>query len=569
MSVTIPRPEHPNPQWKRASWQNLNGAWDFGYDETFGQIITVPFCPESSLSGIGDRDFMKEVWYRREIEITPEQLRGRAILHFGAADYETAAFINGEVAGTHKGGYTSFSFDITKHLQPGKNIITIQCKDNTKDPMVCSGKQSERQDSYECMYTRTTGIWQTVWLEFTPKEHIISAVYQPDPANGCLHLRVNTQGSGPVHAKAFWEGGGVGQASAKSSCGFARFTLPLGETHLWEVGKGGLYDLELTFGDDKVQSYFGLRSLEIDGYKFLINGKSVFQRLVLDQGFYPNGIYTAPSAEALENDVKLSMQAGFNGARLHQKVFEPLFLYYCDLHGYIVWGEFASWGIDHSKPEALHHFLPQWCESVERDRNHPAIVGWCPFNESWDINGQKVFGETLRTVYNVTKRLDPDRPCIDTSGNYHVVTDIYDIHDYEQDVEVFTERHGDPGGDYFFWEPHADRQQYTPGLPVFMSEYGGIGWASATDGGAGGISDDDRDSAWGYGKGPEDAGAFLARYEGLTSALLDNPKIMGFCYTQLTDVEQEVNGVYTYEREQKFDPAFFHRVNSRKAAIEE
>ena len=561
--MTIPRPEHPNPQWKRDNWLNLNGPWEFGFSEAFGRVIIVPFCPESALSGIGHKDFMAEVWYRRTVEIAPEQLEGRAALHFGAADYETTVFVNGREAGTHRGGYTSFSFDITACLKPGENVIAVRCLDDTRDPMIASGKQSERLESYQCLYTRTTGIWQTVWLEFLPAEHIVSAVYQPDPENARLHIRAAVKGSGAFTAKACWQGRPVGTARATASGGFARVTLELEETHLWELGRGGLYDLELRFGEDVVHSYFGLRSLALEGYRFLINGRSVFQRLVLDQGFYPDGIYTAPSARALENDVKLSMAAGFNGARLHQKVFEPLFLHYCDLHGYIVWGEFASWGIDHAKPEALQHFLPQWCEALERDRNHPSIVGWCPFNETWDINGQRVYGETLRAVYDVTKRLDPDRPCIDTSGNYHVVTDIYDIHDYEQEVAVFHERHGSAEGDFFFREPHADRQKYTPGLPVFMSEYGGIGWDS------GGISDDDRDSAWGYGRGPADAAEFLARYEGLTNALLDNPKIMGFCYTQLTDVEQEVNGIYTYDRGPKFDTAFFRRVNTRKAAIED
>ena len=565
--MNIPRPEHPNPQWRRAAWQNLNGPWDFGYDENFGQTITVPFCPESALSGIGNRDFIPAVFYRRMINITPERLHGRVALHFGAADYETSVYVNGKEAGRHTGGYTSFSFDITEYLRAGQNELQVRCEDDTRDPMVCSGKQSDRPESYECMYTRTTGIWQTVYLEFAPKNYMISAVYQTDPANGCLHLRVNTQGDGTVRAKAFWQGREAGRAGAEARCGFARLTLPLSETHLWEIGKGGLYDLELSFGEDIVHSYFGLRSLAIEGHAFMLNGKSVFQRLVLDQGFYPDGVYTAPTAQALENDVELSMRAGFNGARLHQKVFEPLFLYYCDLHGYIVWGEFASWGIDHSRPEALHHFLPQWCEAVERDRNHPSVVGWCPFNETWDIDGRPVYGETLRALYDVTKRLDPDRPCIDTSGNYHVATDIYDIHDYQQDVGIFAKDHGSPQGNQFFRETFPDRQRYTPGRPVFVSEYGGIGWSSATVGGAG-ISDENRDGDWGYGKGPKDAAAFLARYEGLTNALLDNPKIMGFCYTQLTDVEQEKNGIFTYERGVKFDPEFFRRVNTRKAAIE-
>jgi len=556
--MEIPRPEHPNPQWRRECWQNLNGTWQFGFDPGFkkdgrcGKTIKVPFCPESALSGIAHTDFMKSVWYRREFTLAPEDLQGRVLLRFGAADYLTTVYVNGEKAGEHEGGYTSFAFDIAPFAREGANTLTVHCRDDTRNPLVCCGKQSEKKDSYGCHYTRTTGIWQTVWLEFTPQDYIVSAVYQPDPENACLHVRVKVEGQGSLCAKAFWDGKEVGSVCANASGNAVRFTLPLRETHLWEVGKGGLYDLELTFGDDTVHSYFGLRSLRLEGHRFLINGKSVFQRLVLDQGFYPDGIYTAPTAEALENDIKLSMAAGFNGARLHQKVFEPLFLYYADKLGYLVWSEFADWGSDKSKPELLQKFLPQWCEAVERDRSHPAIVGWCPFNET---NKSQV-DDTLRVVYETTKRLDPDRPCIDTSGYVHVVTDIYDVHDYEQDACRFAVHYESFDGDFYKgkWSEAAKSCGYE-GQPMFVSEYGGIGWN--TGGG------------WGYGKGPETEEEFKTRYEALTNVLLDHPRMFAFCYTQLTDVEQERNGVYTYDRSPKFEPEFFHRVNTRKAAIED
>jgi len=554
--MDIPRPEHPNPQWRREEWMNLNGTWQFGFTRMLGREITVPFCPESELSGIAEKDFMKRVWYRRAFTLSPGQLRGRVMLHFGAADYLATVWVNGKQVGTHEGGYTHFSFDITRNVHAGENDITVRCDDDTRDPLVCCGKQSGKRESYGCHYTRTTGIWQTVWLEFVPENYIASAVYQPDPENGCIHIRAMTKGQGRLTAKAFWQGREVGSAGANVSGNAVRLTLHLSEIYLWEIGKGGLYDLDLTFGEDnpssgvdKVKSYFGLRSVSLDGRKFLINGRSVFQRLVLDQGFYPDGIYTAPTAQALENDIRLSMAAGFNGARLHEKVFEPLFLYYCDKLGYLAWGEFPNWGGDTSRPELLHKILPQWCEALERDRNHPAIVGWCPFNETHNNQCEG----TLRAVYETTKRLDPDRPCIDTSGYVHIVTDIFCVHDYEQDPVIFAAHYANIKKGKF--HESARGCGYTPGQPVFVSEYGGIGWNTG--------------SGWGYGKGPKSEEEFMARYEALTNVLLDNPHMFGFCYTQLTDVEQERNGVYTYAREPKFDPAFFKRVNEQKAAVED
>jgi len=294
--------------------------------------------------------------------------------------------------------------------------------------------------------------------------------------------------------------------------------------------------------------------------------------LVLDQGFYPQGIYTAPTDEDLRRDIELSLAVGFNGARLHEKIFEERFLYHADRMGYLVWGEFPDWGLDHSYADSIYGILPEWMEEIRRDFNHPAIVGWCPHNETWDQNGRKQFDPGIALVCDVTKALDPTRPCIDTSGNFHVKTDIYDVHDYNQDPVTFREHYDRLMTDdelYEVFDPpqshksrYEFRQKYPGQLPAFVSEYGGIRWAP-------GEKDENRLGSWGYGKDVCGEAEFMYRFKGLTDALLDNDRMFGLCYTQLTDVEQEQNGLYTYDRKPKFDIRTLHAVMSRKAAIED
>ncbi len=568
----IPRPEHPQPQMRRESWMNLNGEWDFMFDfgnsgidrklyerEALDRKILVPFCPESELSGIGYKDFMRAVWYHRVVTLTDKQTEGRVLLHFGAVDYECRVWVNGQKAGVHKGGYTSFVFDITKLVRSGENSLSVYAGDDTRSGKQPKGKQSGLYASHVCDYTRTTGIWQTVWLEFVPEEYIRNVRYYPNTVGNTVTVLAEVKGTGTLCVKASYEGRNCGRAEAVASAGYVTLTLPLSEKHIWEPGNGRLFDLELRFGDDLVYSYFGMRDVRIEGERVLINGKSVFQRLVLDQGFYPDGIYTAPTEEALIQDIRLSMDAGFNGARLHQKVFEPLFLYHCDRLGYLVWGEQASWGLDVSVPDGLKHILPEWMEAVYRDFNHPAIIGWCPFNETWDYQGRKQDDELLSIVYRMTKLADITRPCIDTSGNYHVESDIFDLHDYTQDPKAFAAHYADFAAGGKPCDPLANRQKFIEGIPVFISEYGGIKWDIE------GVNE----LSWGYGEGPATEEEFLTRYKGLIDTLLDHPRMFGFCYTQLYDVEQEMNGLYTYGRKPKFDMEVIRAINSRKAAIEE
>lgn len=567
------RTEHPKPQFERKDWINLNGEWQFAFDygnsgvarkmyedtAEFTHVIRVPFCLESQLSGIGHKDFVESVWYRRSVELTKEQLQGRIVLHFGAVDYFATVYVNGKECGTHKGGYVSFSFDITEYAIEGENIITVHAEDNARDCLIPSGKQSMEYESKGCFYTRTTGIWQTVWVEFTPKTYIKNVKYYTDVQNQMLCIHAELEGRGRFKAQAFFEGKMMGEASGYSEGNQLITTISLKEKHLWEIGKGRLYDLILQYEEDVVKSYFGLRSIEYADYKFLLNGKSVFQRLILDQGFYPDGIYTAPTEEALIKDIDLSMDMGFNGARLHEKIFEERYLYHCDRKGYLVWGEFPDWGLDMSNPEAIYSILPEWSEEIKRDFNHPSIVGWCPLNEIWAKNGKEPSKEMIATVYKMTKSLDDTRPCIDASGGYHVETDIYDLHDYQQNPEVFQEYFGEFSKNFTIKSPglYVDKQvAYDKKAPFFVSEYGGIRWT-------------DEASGWGYGNAPKTKEEFLERLKGLTDVLLDNEKMFGFCYTQLTDVEQEQNGLYTYHREPKFEAEEIRRIISRKAAIEQ
>ncbi len=337
--------------------------------------------------------------------------------------------------------------------------------------------------------------------------------------------------------------------------------LTVPEPKLWAPGAPELYELKyelLRDGAvfDTVNGYFGIRTVELRGRGFYINGQPVFMRTVLDQGFYPDGIYTAPTDADLKRDIELCMGLGFNGARLHQKVFEERYLYWADRLGYLVWGEHANWGLDITTAQGIADFLPEWLEVLNRDYSHPAIIGWCPFNETWDCAGRQQDDDVLRIVWLTTKAVDPGRPCIDTSGNFHVVTDIYDIHDYEQNPEKFAELYGVP---YEQLHETYPKRQKAGGQPFFMSEYGGTWWAPG------------RTDGWGYGKLPESDAEVGERYAGLTAVLLNNPDIIGFCYTQVTDIEQEQNGLFAYDRSRKFSDAVYDRIretNRQTAAFE-
>ena len=574
----VPRPEHPRPDAFRDSWVNLNGEWQFEIDdkgdgEARGLVtgkelsskIIVPFCPESKLSGIGlgNTQYLKNVWYRRMFDV-PATMKGkRILLNFGAVDYKAWVYVNGQLAGTHVGENAAFGFEVTPFLKEGGNEVVVRVFDDLRSGLQPGGKQAHNK-SEGCVYTRTTGIWQTVWLEAVGTSYVESFSVIPDPDHARVIIEAAVNGDGAdlkLTAEASADGKLVGTDSATGTWRNRRLVLDLKKKRLWEPGAPFLYDLTFKLTSkgkpvDEVKSYFGLRSVAIEGRRILINGKPVFQRTILDQGFYPDGVWTAPSDAELKADIERSMACGYNGARLHQKVFEPRFLYWADKLGYLVWGEFPNWGYSY-KPEGYAPYVTEWTEVLLRDRNHPAIIGWCPFNES----GASA-GELQQVIWNVTKAVDPTRPVLETSGWVHTLPhpEVLDTHDYEGNPETLRKRWVDyfAGASAGVSMPprygHAAGSGKDRGLPFMISEFGGIGWA--TEGG------------WGYGAGPKTLDEFYARYQGQCDAQLDNPNLFGFCYTQLTDVEQEHNGLYYYDRKPKFDLKKLHAITSRQAAYE-
>jgi hypothetical protein len=573
----IPRPEHPRPDLCRDNWMTLNGPWQFEIDKeadgdtrglTYGtdlhSKIIVPFCPESKLSGLGYGNTLrlKDVWYRRKFEL-PIAMQGKRVrIHFGGVDYRSWVYVNGQLAGTHVGENVGFSFEISKFLKEGTNEVVVKVLDDMWSGLQPCGKQCFDQ-SWSCFYTRTTGIWQSVWLEAVGSSFVENISVVPDPDNARVLIDAKIDGHDKelsLKAEAFADGELVG--SAKSLGPWQnQLVLDLKKKTLWEPGKPFLYDLKLTLSSgmhklDELTSYFGLRKLSIDGRKILINGKPVFQRLILDQGFYPDGIWTAPSDADLKKDIERSMACGYNGARLHQKVFEPRFLYWADKLGYMVWGEYPNAGYGNQR-EGFSAVDNEWTEILLQDRNHPAIVGWCAFNENFEGSG-----ELQQMIWHITKAIDPTRPALEASGWMHTLPnpEVRDSHDYTGEPEHLRKHWlnyfaAAPEGPYppaRYFNPsssNADR-----GVPFMISEIGGIGWA--TEGG------------WSYGNGPKTLDEFYVRYKGTIDAMLDNPNLFGFCYTQLTDIEQERNGLYYYDRRPKFDVQKLHAITSRQAAYE-
>ena len=428
---------YPDPNFIRKETQVINDGWQFSFDRKAWQSINVPYCPESKLSGIGHTDFIGQCFYKKTFYADIGKGR-RVMLHFGAVDYRCEVYVNGRHIGSHVGGFTPFAFDVTDVLIGTENELYVCVYDDELRDCP-SGKQSYKRQSFGCFYTRTTGIWQSVWLEFVPGVRIKQIQFYPSVERSSVLTEIHTNGCEQCSIFVYYQDRKVGEYCGRVTYR-AKFEILLSESHLWELGQGQLYDVIITFGDDTVYSYFGLREIGYRGYDFVLNGRSVFQKLVLDQGYYPDGIYTAPSVQAMQRDIDLALDLGFNGARLHQKVFDPRFLYLCDKSGYMVWGEFASWGVDYSELHFLGRFLQEWQEVLARDFNHPSIVTWCPLNEvwgRWEDAAERRDVRFVELVYDFTKAYDPTRPCVDASGGHHGRrTDCFDVHTYADAEEL-------------------------------------------------------------------------------------------------------------------------------------
>jgi beta-galactosidase/beta-glucuronidase len=555
----------------RDTWINLNGPWDYAFD--FGEsgrersyqaradfhdlpdngTITVPYCPESKLSGVAHTDFIETMWYHRSLAVPAAWAGKRIILHFGGVDYECEAFIDGVSVGRHWGGTVAFSFDVTAEVVPGKtHDLVVYVRDELRSGAQPSGKQCPAYRSHGCLYTRTTGIWQTVWIEAVSAYGLKDVQIIPDLDNASFVVvptfYAQKQGL-QFRATLLADGQVVDKRTLAAGDGLP-YVLPITSPRPWSPDDPFLYNLVFEVLDagtvvDTVRSYGGLRKVHIEGNRVYLNNRPFYLRLVLDQGFYPDGIWTAPSDDALKHDIELSMAAGFNGARLHQKVFEPRFHYWADKLGYVTWGESSSWGMDITNPISARNFLAEWHEILVRDRNHPSIIAWTPFNETRGGAGHPQHARVHIDAYELCHSLDPTRPVNDASGYAHVRTDLWTVHTYNQNPDSLLEQLR-PTPEAGVWRNFSDHEVPYTGQPYIVDEFGGIKWIPTEDL----VFAED---SWGYGEGPRTLEEFYTRLGGLVDVILSYDHICGYCYTQLTDVEQEQNGVYLYDRSPKFD----------------
>ena len=534
-----PRPEYPRPTFRRSDWVNLNGEWEFGAGErpVFDRRIVVPFCPESELSGIGAPPG-DVVWYRRRFDAAEAE---RLALHFGAVDYRATVWVNGVEVARHEGGHTPFSADISEVVRSGDNVVVVRAEDPLADKTIPRGKQFWGETPEGIFYTPTTGIWQTVWLEPLPALRIESLRMIPDLEAGAVDFEVT--GQGRIALTVSFEGEVVGTWSGLPGRG----RIALEHVTPWRPSWPKLYSVDATLLDpdgkvsDRVGSYFGLRSVECKDGRFWLNGEPFVQRLVLDQGYFPGGLLTAGSAEALRGDIELAKALGFNGARKHQKAEDPIWLYYADAFGFLVWTEMPSFH-EHSS-EAERRLTAEWADVVRRDRGHPSVVAWVPANESFGLQhvDPAIRSRFLVRLYELTHEIDSTRPVVSNDGWEHAVTDLCTLHDYSTPAD-FARRYGKM--ETALDGAASGHAPYDPGYgyrgePLLITEFGGL----QVSGSAG----------WGYAQ-VGDPGQLLEVYRGLVAGLMEPGPVEGFCYTQLTDVEQEQNGLLTFDREPKVDP---------------
>lgn len=567
--TSIPRPEYPRPDFRRETWQCLNGTWDFSFDEpVFDQKILVPFCYQSAMSGIGKDETHDIVWYRRHF--FAEHTGKTVLLKFGAVDTRADVWLNGTYLGFHEGGYTPFSFDITALLKDGDNELLLKASDynNTDKPR---GKQSWIGENFACWYTPVSGIWQSVWLEYagspvirrikvTPSVETLSAlveVFLDDHADTQTSVSVRlADENAPVYASS--------SIVCRNGYGKAMFSFPdydiRRENLIWTPEHPNLIFVTVTAGTDAcadtVHTYFGLRSTECQNRCLSLNREIYYQRLILDQGYWTESLLTPPSDEAIIRDIQLTKQMGFNGARKHQKIEDPRYYYWADKLGLLVWGELPS--AYEFNDNAIKASSRDLTEFIERDYNHPCIVAWVPVNESWGVRGIQGNAQQQNYCRMLTyqiKAMDPTRIISANDGWEQVSdTDICAVHDYslfpstthkydsvENLVKTFAESR------YLFAEGNSYQNQ-----PLLLTEFGGIAFSADTEQG------------WGYYEGVKDEAGFFRRLEPIVTYLIKSGHFAGFCYTQLTDVMQEKNGLLTEDRKPKVSVDELKRIFSQR-----
>lgn len=564
---SIMRAELPNPSFARERWRTLNGQWDFlmdpedclqvgGVDKlSWDRTIRVPFCYESELSGIGSDAPSRSVWYRRSFAVTEEECSATVLLHFGAVDYRARVWVNGQYVGTHEGGFTPFAFEVQQYLHKGENTLVVKAEDSYSRELP-RGKQMCGRRPCSCFYRNTTGIWQSVWLEFTGCDYITDIRITPDLDRNRADFVIRINGEHPseialtIRKESQVIGTMTVACESKNICcsfGFQENGVFSVENLYWTPEKPNLIDVEVTLIHDgkkydTVSTYFGMRKIHVCGEEIYLNNSPLYQRLVLDQGYWPEGLMTAPSDEAIRRDVEMTKELGFNGARKHQKIEDPRYYYWADKLGLLVWGEMPS-NYDFT-PEGQRMLLSELQAFVRRDYNHPCIVTWIPFNESWgvhEIAGDSRQKSFVKAVYYLLRSLDESRLVGSNDGWEQLeLTDFCGVHDYDISPENFATRYMDiektMRGSVNFKPIYAAGEQYN-GVPVLITEMGGVKLVN--------------DDGWGYNQAMSDEEGMLRYLRSVMRAVRSHRQIRGFCYTQLTDVQQETNGLLDAARKPK------------------
>lgn len=586
--------DYPRTQFVRDNWENLNGAWDFAFDDAHcgeregwykdfkgNMTIQVPFTYETKMSGIQDESRHDQIWYRRSFQVDGSRLeKENYLLHFEGSDFITKVWVNGQYVGDHRGGYARFSFDITDVVQDGENELVVKVEDSF-DVQQPRGKQRWIDKNFGCWYVQTTGIWKTVWSEYVPKISLKSVKMTPNLQEHSLELEYEVEAPENimgedllVAASVSFKGVPVTKVITTVAAGhvetkadvFLRnnnFGLEWG-VRTWSPEDPNLYDVKFQLlyqgnVEDTVASYFAMREIRIDGSNILLNGHPIYQRLILDQGYWKDSHLTPPSEEALVEDIDKIHALGYNGLRKHQKIEDERFLYWCDVKGMLVWSEMAA-AYQYSD-YAVSEFVSEWMEIVKQNYNHPCIITWTPFNESWgvsQIETRKSEQNFTEAVYYLTKSLDKYRPVIVNDGWEHTISDIITLHDYEEVGEVLKARYTEGKEEIMSTEIYhcsgksafANGYSYK-GQPVIISEYGGIAF-------------NNDDSGWGYGNKVNTKEEFIKRFDEITTAVKEIPYVCGFCYTQVSDVQQEINGMMDMERNFKVEPEIIKEINERK-----
>jgi len=568
---------YPRPQLQRADWTCLNGPWRFCFDDTrsfarpsdievWPLSIEVPFAPESQASGIGDPGFHTACWYERDFELTPHT--GRTILRFGAVDYAARVWVNGRLAATHEGGHTPFSADISALLDAsGKQVVTVQVDDDPHELTKPRGKQDWQLEPHSIWYPRTTGIWQTVWIERVSRTYIEKIRWTPmvetyaigfearvggDRAEG-LQIEIKLMHGARLLAHDRYQvvDREADRTIVMSDPGIEDYRNEM----LWSPERPTLLDatVRLWSGEellDEFHSYTALRSVTILRDRFMLNGRPYLLRMVLDQGYWADTLMTAPDDAALRRDVELAKAMGFNGVRKHQKIEDPRYLYWADRLGLMVWEEMPS--AYRFTRTAIKRTVKEWTEVIDRDYSHPCVIVWVPFNESWgvpDLTSVRVQRHAVEALYHLTKTLDATRPVIGNDGWESSATDIIGIHDYDANCEHLRQRYGPttmpehlfdrrrPGGRILTLDGYPHR-----GQPIMLTEFGGIAFSGAATPGAA--------PTWGYSAAASDA-EFATMFEALMDTVIHTALFSGLCYTQFADTFQEANGILYADRTPK------------------